>query len=74
MKLLVVIAIIVCAVAENNFFDLNEDNYLEVFRELNYEPDTALPLLVNMLIGECTSGTCPEYFRDSNEVAKIVKK
>ena len=30
--------------------------------------------MVNMLVGECTQGTCPEFFRDANEVAKIVEK
>ena len=74
MKLTIFIATILCVFAENNFFDLNEDNYIEVFREFYETPDTALPLLVNMLVGECTKGVCPEYYRDSNQVAKIVKK
>ena len=60
MKLAFFIAISVCVFAENtNFFDLNEDNYIEVFREFYDKPDTVKPLFINMLVGECTVDVCP---------------
>ena len=68
------IAMIAVLVRADNFFDLNEDNYIEVFRDFYVDPDNTLPLFINMLVGECTTGVCPVYYKDSNIVAGITKK
>jgi len=38
------------------------------------KPDDTLPLVVNMVMGECTVGKCVSFAKDVNIVAGIVKR
>ena len=51
-------------------FDLNDANFEATLHEIMNNKDS-LPLFINMLVGECTLGKCPEWSRDIHRVARI---
>ena len=54
-------------------FSLRSDNIHAVLKEFWDDPDKAKPILVNMVMGECTVGGCVKFSKDIHRVAKIVK-
>ena len=54
-------------------FDLNEENVMDVLREFYEKPKDTLPLMVNLVVGECTEGECPEFYKVLNLASDIVK-
>lgn len=54
-------------------FDLNEENIMDTLREFYEKPKDTLPLMVNLVTGECTEGDCPAFYKTLNLAADIVK-
>ena len=54
-------------------FDLTNDNFKETMIEFIDKPETTLPLVINLVLGECTTGDCVRYAKEVHQFAKIVK-
>ena len=53
-----------------SFLDLTDSNQLEIYKTVI---DGDLPILINLLSGDCSTAQCRRYLQEANEVAKIVK-
>ena len=67
--------VIADAVTKSSYatYDLNEENIMDTLREFYEKPKDTLPLMVNLVTGECTEGECPEFYKTLNLAADIVK-
>ena len=54
-------------------YDLNEENVMDMLREFYEKPKDTLPLMVNLVTGECTEGECPAFYKILNLASDIVK-
>lgn len=67
MKNLMFFIFLISVVFANNFLDLTNENFLEVFQ------DTSQPLLINLILGDCSQIHCRRVMEENNELAKVVK-
>ena len=52
--------------------ELTDSNYLQILQEI-YDKPSSLPLLINLILGECSSISCRRIMEENNELSKVVK-
>ena len=73
IRLAVLLLGAVLVAAKSDMFYLNDDNLEDVVKEFLEKPKDTKPLFVNMVVNECTAGSCAKFAGDSNRVATITK-
>ena len=55
-------------------YELTSDNFEDTIREFIDNPKDTKPLLITIVVGECTVGQCVKFSKDIYKLAAIVKK
>ena len=73
IKILVLLLSLSIIEGGNTLLEISDEIYKGWMSEFLNEPNKFTPIMILMFYTECTFGKCPEFSRDFNVVAGIVK-